>query len=438
MSNTTTIILKNSGTTGNVPTSANMQFGELAINYADGLLFYKAANGTVLSISGSGGAIGNGQAAFDQANVATEIAVSAFTKANQQTNIAFKTVIANGTSLVADSNSDTLTILTSGNVSITADADGDNLTFDLTSTGVTSGTFGSTTSIPVITVDSKGRLTAVSTQAIDPSIASAAFDKANAQANLAFSTIIANGTSLVADSNADTLTIRTTGNVAITADTAGDNMTFDLTTTGVTAATYGSATIVPVLTVDARGRLTSVTNTTINVFAFGVVVANGTSLVADTSNDTLTIRTTGNVAITADASGDNMTFDLTTTGVTAATYGSGTIIPVLTVDARGRLTAVSNVTITGNSQAAFDQANSVYSNAVLKTGNTMTGQLVMAVGTSSVSQNTGSIIVNGGIGVSGNVYISNSSSYGFANTSNVSVAKIQYNAACNSIDFVFG
>ena len=83
--------------------------------------------------------------------------------------------------------------------------------------------------------------------------------------------------------------------------------------------------------------------------------------------------------------------------------------------------------------AAFNAANTM----VMKTGNTMTGQLVMAVGTSSTSQNTGSIIVNGGLGVSGNVYISNSSYYGFANTSNVSVAKIQYNSASNSIDFVF-
>ena len=293
MANTTTIILKNSGSNGKIPTSANLQFGELAINYADGILYYKAANGAVLSISGSAGGTGNGQAAYDQANLAY----------NQ----------ANTFALVA------------------------NLAFDTANSAniVASAAFDKANSANIIAV--------------------AAFNRANQQTNLAFSVVVANGTSLVADSNADTLTI----------------------------------------------------------------------------------RTTGNVAIIADAVGDNMTFDLTTTGVTAATYGSGTIIPVLTVDARGRLTAVSNVAITGNAQAAFDQANSAYSSAVLKTGNTMTGQLVMAVGTSSVSQNTGSIVVNGGIGVSGNVYISNSSSYGFANTSNVSVAKIQYNAACNSIDFVF-
>jgi len=45
--------------------------------------------------------------------------------------------------------------------------------------------------------------------------------------------------------------------------TTSGTLTFALTTTGVTAATYGSATQVPVFTVDSRGRISNVTNTTI-------------------------------------------------------------------------------------------------------------------------------------------------------------------------------
>ena len=200
--------------------------------------------------------------------------------------------------------------------------------------------------------------------------------------------------------------------------------------------------------------MTSVTNTTIDTTiataafakangaaqnAFGIIVANGVSLLSDSNNDTLTIRTTGNVAITADAAGDNLTFDLTTTGVVTNTYGSNTVIPVFVVDSRGRLTSVTNTSIDNTiALAAFNQANNAFSNAVLKTGNTMTGPLVMAAGVGSSSSNSGSIVVQGGVGVSGNVYISNSSSYGFSNIANVSVARIQYNSACNSIDFIFG
>ena len=210
--------------------------------------------------------------------------------------------------------------------------------------------------------------------------ANAAYAKANAAAQVTFGTIIANGNTIVASSTNDTVTLLSSSNVSIVGNTSTKNITFDITTTGVTATTYGSSTIVPVFVVDSRGRLTSVTNTTIDTsiataaftkanqqtnLAFTTVVANGTSLVADSNADTLTIRTTGNVAITADATGDNMTFDLTTTGVTATTYGSSTVVPTFVVDTRGRLTSATNVSID-------------LSSTVLKTGNTMTGNLVMS------------------------------------------------------------
>lgn len=43
MANQTTIALKNSGNTGNTPTAINLAYGELAINYADGKLFYRTS-----------------------------------------------------------------------------------------------------------------------------------------------------------------------------------------------------------------------------------------------------------------------------------------------------------------------------------------------------------------------------------------------------------
>ena len=48
--------LKKSAVPGKVPLANDLQYGELAINYADGKLYYKAANDTVQYIStGSGG-----------------------------------------------------------------------------------------------------------------------------------------------------------------------------------------------------------------------------------------------------------------------------------------------------------------------------------------------------------------------------------------------
>jgi hypothetical protein len=52
---TTKILLKKSGTGAIVPEATDLEYGELALNYADGVLFYKDSAGEIRSISGSGG-----------------------------------------------------------------------------------------------------------------------------------------------------------------------------------------------------------------------------------------------------------------------------------------------------------------------------------------------------------------------------------------------
>jgi hypothetical protein len=59
--------------------------------------------------------------------------------------------------------------------------------------------------------------------------------------------------------------------------------TFNIANTGVTAATYGSASSVPVFAVNARGQLTSVTNTSIAI-ASGAVSGLAASATTDTTN----------------------------------------------------------------------------------------------------------------------------------------------------------
>jgi hypothetical protein len=92
----TTIRLKKSGATGNVPSNTELEFGELALNYADGVLYYKNNTGTVSQISGS------------SANT-------------------FETINANGTLLIPDSNTDILSVGSGQGIHITANSLTDTL-----------------------------------------------------------------------------------------------------------------------------------------------------------------------------------------------------------------------------------------------------------------------------------------------------------------------
>jgi hypothetical protein len=108
-------------------------------------------------------------------------------------------------------NADTATTLeTSRNLSLAGDATGstsfdgsDNaiITATLANSGVTAGTYGSSSAIPAITVNAKGLITSASTTAID-------------------STSIANGTSDVSVASDSDVTVTTAGSLAATFDTS--------------------------------------------------------------------------------------------------------------------------------------------------------------------------------------------------------------------------
>ena len=117
------------------------------------------------------------------------------------------------------------------------------------------GSFGSGSAIPVVTVNAKGLVTAVSTQAVN----------------------IVSTTDIAGDSGTDTITLGTdtltfAGGTGLTSTVTNNNVSIALDNTAVTAGSYGGSTAIPVITIDAQGRITGASTSSIN-----------TDLVSDTS-----------------------------------------------------------------------------------------------------------------------------------------------------------
>lgn len=140
--------------------------------------------------------------------------------------------------------------------------------------------------------------------------------------------------------------------------------TFNIANTGVTAASYGTASQVPTIAVNAQGQITSASNTSIAIAAsqvtsgtFGNSMLTNSSLTVNGvaislgSSGTITAASPNALTIGTGLTGTSyngsaaVTIALNTSGVLAATYGSASQVPVFAVDTYGRVTSVTNTSI---------------------------------------------------------------------------------------------
>ena len=144
----------------------------------------------------------------------------------------------------------------------------------------------------------------------------------------------------------------------------------------VTGATVGSASAVPVITFNAKGQITTATTATV-AGVTGFAVGSGTN------GKTFTITTADGSTFPATVGAGSIgTNEMATiSGLTATTYGSATQVPVLTVNAKGRVTAASQVAVAGISSVAYTSANN---NVRVSTGDGKTHDLTVAPATDSV------------------------------------------------------
>ena len=204
--------------------------------------------------------------------------------------------------------------------------------FALADTTVTDGTFGSSSEIPVITIDPQGRITSASTSTV-AGVTTFTYDSVTADLDIGTadsSTFTAtidlgpfNTSDLVEGSNLYYTDTRARNAVSATGDLSYDSATgtfsftertdtevrdlisgstgidynsstgsITLADTTVTAGTFGSASEVPVVTVDAQGRITSASTSTVagvTTFAYNSTTAALDIGTADGSTFTATV-----------------------------------------------------------------------------------------------------------------------------------------------------
>jgi hypothetical protein len=130
--------------------------------------------------------------------------------------------------------SDTLKI--SGDTGITTSVSGDTINIDLDNTAVTPNTYGSSTAIPVITIDQQGRITSASTQNISTTLTISDDSSTLGTIELGSDTLKISGTSNEVETSisGDTISIGLPNNVTISNNlTVSGNLTVNGSTTTV-------------------------------------------------------------------------------------------------------------------------------------------------------------------------------------------------------------
>jgi hypothetical protein len=245
----------------------------------------------------------------------------------------------------------------------------------LASTAVTAGSYGAANKVGTFTVDSQGRLSAAADATISIStgqvtgLGSAALQSTTffAPATTGSDILRGNGTggfsSVVVGTGLTYAggTLSATGggggsgtvtSVAVTSDgdvtssggpiTASGTFTLGLSSTSVTAGSYGAAGSVGTFSVDAKGRLTAAANTAIAITAgqvsgLGSAAFESTTYFAPATTGTLILAGNGSGGFSTVTVGSGLTYNA---GTLASTAGGGSVTSVA-------LTAGTGISISG-------------------------------------------------------------------------------------------
>jgi len=448
MSNTV-IQIKYSNATSTPP---SLNVGELAYSFTSDKLFVGNTTNAVLAIGGKYyvDLIDGATSANTPSTIVKRDALGGFTATH---------VYA---SLYGNANTAT-TLQTARTISFSGDVDAVSNTFngsgdisfnlELTNTGVVAGTYGGATSVPYFVVDADGRITSAGNNNISTAL-SIAGDTGTDSVSLLTDTLTFEGgdgiTSAVTNNKAsfavDNTVIRTTGGQTISGDIAitgnlvvsGNTITQDVEnirtedalielaannasnsidigffgtyvnggtkyTTFMRDSTDGNFKIL----VDGTEKPNTANSVNVASFTRGTLDANLTGGTISGLSTDLAVADggTGKSSFTGGAiiigNGSGALAELANTG-TAGTYGSASYIPVITTDAYGRVSGISNT------QVSIDAARVTSGTLPIARGGTnqtsfTAGQAIVFNGTSLASRANLTQTITGGLATSNTI-----------------------------------
>jgi hypothetical protein len=300
-------------------------------------------------------------------------------------------------------------LITSSNIVVNGltvvDNTGNVLTARLEDSGVVVGTYGNSSAVPIITVDSKGRITDINITAV-AGVSNVSYDGGDSNLSIFTSAGTVFSVNLgVGTNNSPTFAGATiTGNIS--ADTLNGNVSG---TTGTFIGNISADTL--------NGNISGTT---------GVFTGN---ISADTLNGNIS-GTTG--TFTGNISADTLNGNISgTTGDFTGNISANNISSTNIIQSSS-LIVTANTTVGNLSTSGLISATGNITGGNLLT----TGVISSTNSTDSSSNVTGAVVISGGIGVGKNLYVGNAVGWVYPNS--VSAVYQVYNSVTNSLDTIFG
>ena len=366
------VLLKKSSVSNRVPVEADLEYGELAINYADEKLYFKNSSNAIKAF----------KVTQSQLTIGTGLSGTSYNGTEAVTIAIDSTVATLSGSQTLTNKTLTSPVITGGTINNTViggttAAAGSFTTLNASGTSTFTGPVTINNAVGIGGGDEGGELQ-LALATTNNSLSGAVvidvwqnklrifereganrgvyIDLSSAAGGVA-SNLLSGGAVTVlsyqGDTGSDELTVGSetltiSGGTGLSSAVTNNNVTINLDNTAVTAGSYGSQTQIPVITVDAQGRITTASTAT---------VSSTLPIVGDTGTDNVSLLTDslafeGGTGLTSTVTNNKVTFDIDSTVATLTGTQTLTNKTITSPTIDGSATQFTNTTDATDSSTA--------------------------------------------------------------------------------------